>query len=277
MPSSSSSHTAQLVFVLLVGLLIALQAPATAQILDRVELRVGGETLDADSTVRVDEGGTLGTSIDFEDDLGLESETETFSIDLAFRLGKRHQIGFSQRTFDRTGERRLDDSVTFQGFTFPFGVDTESFLDLEMTGVSYTFWPLLGESGGLGISLGAYDTEIGVGITGSATVGGVFLTRTEEASESAPLPFVGLEFRFQPADRWRVRGQYRVLSIDDFDGWKGDLADGSVGVDLRVLPHLWVGAAYRTLEIDVSSEESGFTGAADLSFDGFGVYATVTF
>ena len=254
-----------------------LQSPAEAQVLDRIELRVGGESLDADSTVRLDDGGTLGTEIDFEDDLGLESETETFSVEVAFRLGQRHQIGFSQRTLDRTGARRLEHGVTFQGFTFPINVDTESYLDLEMTGVSYTFWPFLGESGGFGIALGAYDTEISAGITGSATIGGNLLTHTEEAAESAPLPFVGIEFRFAPADRWRVRGQVRVLSIDDFDGWEGDLADGMAGVDFQVLPHLWVGAAYRTLTLDVSSEESGLTGRADLDFSGFGAYATLTF
>ncbi|MDA8019082.1 MAG: hypothetical protein MPN21_16700 [Thermoanaerobaculia bacterium] len=259
------------------ALAMTLLTPVEAQVLDRFELRGGGETLDADSTVRVDDGATLGTSIDFEDDLGLEGETETFSIELAFRLGKRHQLGFSQRTLDRTGERRLDQSMTFQGFTFPFDVDTESHLDLEMTGVSYTFWPFLGQSGGFGIALGAYDTEIRAGITGRATVGGVQLSHTEEASESAPLPFVGVDFRFLPSNRWRIRGQYRVLSVDDFDGWEGDLTDGTVGLDFRLLSQLWIGAAYRTLEIDVSSEEAGFTGQADLDFSGFGVYGTLTF
>ena len=280
-PSSSHPFFSRLACVLAVPVLaVALFAssdPVSAQVLDRVELRVGGESLDADSTVRVDDGGSLGTSIDFETDLGLESETETFSAEVAFRLGKRHQLGFSQRTLDRTGARQLDQNVTFQGFTFPIQVNTESYLDLEMTGVSYTFWPFLGESGGLGIALGAYDTEIRAGITGSATLGGVPVSHTEEASESAPLPFAGIEFRFMPADRWRVRGQLRILSVDDFDGWEGDLTDGSLGVDVRLLPHLWIGAAYRTLEIDVASEESGFNGSADLSFDGFGVYATLTF
>lgn len=279
--SSSHPNSSRLACVLsvqlcIVGLWVGLQ-PASAEVVDRVELRVGGESLDADSTVRVDDGGSLGTSIDFEDDLGLETETETFSAEVTFRLGKRHQIGFSQRTLDRTGARQLDQNVTFQGFTFPIQVDTESYLDLEMTGVSYTFWPFLGESGGFGIALGAYDTEIRAGITGSATINGTFLTHTEEASESAPLPFAGIEFRFLPTDRWRVRGQVRVLSIDDFDRWEGDLTDGSLGVDVRLLPHLWVGAAYRTLEIDVAAAESGFNGSADLSFDGFGVYATLTF
>lgn len=279
--SSSHPHSSRLTLLLSVAafsaaLLIGL-SPASAEVLDRFELRVGGESLDADSTVRVDDGGTQGTNIDFESDLGLESETETFSVELAFRLGKRHQLGFSQRTFDRTGARQLDDSVTFQGFTFPVQVDTESFLDLEMTGVSYTFWPFLGESGGFGLAIGAYDTQISAGIMGSATVGGVLLTHTEEAAESAPLPFAGVEFRFQPADRWRVRGQYRILSIDDFDGWEGDLTDGSLGVDVWLAQHVWVGVAYRTLEIDVASQESGFNGSADLSFDGFGVYATLTF
>ena len=251
--------------------------PSAAQVLDRFELRVGGETLDADSMVRVDDGGALGTAIDFEDDLGLESDTETLSAEVAFRLGRRHQLGFSQRTLDRDGARQLDDSVTFQGFTFPIQLDTESYLDLEMTGVSYTFWPFLGESGGVGISIGAYDTEIRAGITGNATINGVFLTHTEEASESAPLPFAGIELRFMPTERWRVRGQLRVLSIDDFDGWEGDLTDGNLGVDFRLLSYLWVGVGYRTLDIDVASEASGFNGSADLSFDGFGAYATLTF
>lgn len=279
MSSTRSVRTLPFIPVFCLGLLASLCGVAQAQdpILDRFELRIGGEQLDAESTVRVDEGSVVGTSIDFEDDLGLEDDTESIAVEVAFRVGRRHQIGISRRSLDRTGTRRLDENVTFQGFTFPFGVDTESFLDLEMTGLSYTFWPLLGSSGGVGISLGAYQTDLDAGITGRATVGGVELSRTEEASESAPLPFLGVEVRLQPADRWRVLGRYRVLSIDDLDGWEGDLTDASAGVELQLLPHLWVGAAYRIYELDVQVDESSFSGAAELDFSGLGAYATLTF
>jgi hypothetical protein len=105
---------------------------------DRFAIKVGTFALrESDLTARIDSSrGVLGTVIDFEDNLNVESTTDVARLDGYYRFNPRHRIVFSYFKIEREGTTTLLEDVNFGDETFEAGIQVDTVYDTEIFKIS---------------------------------------------------------------------------------------------------------------------------------------------
>ncbi|MGI9206256.1 MAG: hypothetical protein ACR2Q3_19730, partial [Woeseiaceae bacterium] len=86
---------------------------------ERASISLGAFLTDRDTTGRVDsETLGLGTVIDAEDDLGLDSSDTVARLDAYYRFNTRHRIDFSVFDLSRDATGTIDRSIQFRDEIF---------------------------------------------------------------------------------------------------------------------------------------------------------------
>jgi hypothetical protein len=124
-----------------------------------------------DGNVKVDEAAIIGTTIDFEKDLGIEDENYP-SVEV-FLGGGRHHLALTYTNIEYSGRKMLTRDIIFGGETFTGLVDSS--IEYKMMDLLYQYDFLNLENVGAGFSLGVVfqikylDGEIGLKTTNLPT------------------------------------------------------------------------------------------------------------
>lgn len=265
--STSCSHAA-LAFALLIPSIAAAELPDWApkppprvsEDAIRAEVLVLGASFD--TQLRIDE--TLddpGTEISGEDDLGLDDSKVLVQGELTLLPGEHHLIRLSGMALRRSAQKILDRDIDFDDETYLAGERVDSELNLTMFGLTYGYRFVVRDRGELTGTFGIQVAEV--------EANAVVRSRVIRDAESgvAPIPFAGIEGRFDFSSRWSAEGRVQYLSaeIDDVDG---SILDARFALTWRKNPHLVFGLGYRTFEIEVDSRNEDTPGFVDMSLDG---------
>ena len=215
-----------------------------------------------DTQLRVDESLTnQGTQISAEDDLGLDDSKLLVQGELTLLPGERHLVRLSGMTTRRRAEKDIETVIEFDDEVYDIGERVNSELNLTMFGLTYGYRFLVKERGELTGTFGIQIAEV--------EANAVVRNRVVREAESgvAPLPFIGIEGRFDFSSRWsaEARLQYLTVDIEDVDG---SITDARFALTWRKNPHLVFGLGYRSFTIEVDSRDEGTPGFVDLSMDG---------
>ena len=215
-----------------------------------------------DTQLRVDESLTnQGTEISAEDDLGLDDSKLLVQGELTLLPGERHLVRLSGMTARRSAEKDIESVIEFDDEVYQIGERVNSELNLTMFGLTYGYRFLVKERGELTGTFGIQIAEV--------EANAVVRNRVVREAESgvAPLPFIGIEGRFDFSSRWsaEARLQYLTVDIEDVDG---SITDARFALTWRKNPHLVFGLGYRSFTIEVDSRDEGTPGFVDLSMDG---------
>ena len=126
---------------------VLLASPAFAQspsgtwngLSDRFQIDTGYFRISADTVLRYD--GPQGSGdIDFEKDLGVNQDANTFWLDATWRVGRRHQLklGYTRLVRDR-GDYTLQRDLTWGGQTYDAGLTATSSTGSDILGGYYRF------------------------------------------------------------------------------------------------------------------------------------------
>ena len=143
---------------------IADEAP-TAALPEKWMLRAGAYVVDgADTTVSINSDiGGLGTTIDYQRDLGGEDGDSIPRIDAYYRFNDRHRIDFTAFSISRKGERTLaiDIDIGDQNFFISETLQSEIDYTLYRLGYGYSFYhsPKTELTFTLGLNLTEYDLK----------------------------------------------------------------------------------------------------------------------
>ncbi len=152
-----------------------------------------------DTRVSVDASDTsLGTTIDFEQNLGM-SDTETLPvIGFSWRYAKKHQVNLAAFKLDRSGSAITPTNISIGDKTFPVELPIASFLDMSVINLTYSYSLVFDEKKELTFGAGLSIQDISFGL-----LGGVGLGLIEYASGlTAPLPTFNLRGRYAFTDKW---------------------------------------------------------------------------
>lgn len=215
-----------------------------------------------DTQLRIDESlDELGTEISAEDDLGLDDSKVLVQGELTLLPGDHHLVRLSGMAMRRSAQRILDRQIEFDDETYFAGERVDSELNLTMFGLTYGYRFLARERGELTGTFGIQVAEV--------EANAVVRSRVVRDAESgvAPLPFVGIEGRFDFSSRWSAEGrlQYLSVEVEDVDG---SILDARFALTWRKNPHLVFGLGYRTFEVEVDSRNEDTPGFVDLRMDG---------
>lgn len=272
----ASSIVRSLIVWLTAALAVCLYAPppAAAQsqdyqerwVLDKYSLGFSGRFNSLDTKLRVDsELLGVGTEVDAEDFLGLDTDDNNYDITAELRFARKHRLAGSYSNFNRDQSREIDREIQVGETVFPVDALVRTELDIQTISFSYRYYPWLEENWALGFGLGFrwYDFALEAGVND--------LDLLESADISAPMPFVGADFRYAVTSRVRASA-----AVGYFDVELGDLAGSQIlaegSAEYLILPYLTAGAGVDLGQLDVDFDGDNWDGAADSDIIGLRLF-----
>jgi hypothetical protein len=226
----------------------------------RAEVSLFGAAFD--TQLRIDPTATIqGTRVSAEDDLGLDDAQYLILGELTLLPGDHHLVRLSGLNARRSAQKILDRGIVFEDDVYFRGELVDSELNLTMFGLTYGYRFIASERAELAASFGIQVAEVEANV--------VVRSRVVRDSESgvAPLPLIGLEGRFDFTERWsaEARVQYLTANIEDVDG---SIMDARASIAWRTNPHFVVGLGYRSLSIDIDSQNESTPGFVEMKISG---------
>jgi hypothetical protein len=203
----------------------------------------------------------LGTLIDAEDDLGLDSSSTVARLDGYYRFQPRHRIDFAIFDLSRSATATIDEAIQFGDEIFDINSTISAEFDLTIYKVAYTYSLLMRDDGYLGVTGGLYTLDTGISLRESNT--GQF----EAGDFTAPLPVVGLRGNYEVTPRLMLRSSAELFAIE-YDNVDGSLVDFYIGLDYYFRDKFALGLGYNRVSMDVDADSSDFNGSLDWSYDG---------
>lgn len=244
-------------------------------------VRGGALIVDLSSDVRIDSSvGTINTSIDLEDILGLDSRTTTYFVDGTWRLSRRNQIQVDYEKINRDiAHDILNQTITFHDTTFSANAAVDTFFDSSYLSVFYGFAFVANPRLEAGVSIGATLLRLHTGIGLSASTSGsssVSRDLSEDVKWDVPVPLPGVFVNIRPHPRVTISGSTRVLKVTIND-ISASMVEAKGGADVHLVGPLGVGGAYYYNRLSADRENSSTNGHITYSFSGPQVYAVLSF
>ena len=187
---------------------------------ERVRLSLGVVRLSTTTGIRLNGSqGLSGTSLQAENDFGLDRSDFEPKFQAMVRVHERHRLRFDYFTLDRTGNRTLLSPIVFRNVILQVGDPVETNLSMRSLGITYEYSFIHREKFELAATFGINDTDI------SARTRVFTQTRhvNQTVDAAGPLPTFGLDSTYVLSKRFYIdaRAQYFKLSVDHLTGSLG--------------------------------------------------------
>lgn len=236
----------------------------------RFNFRLGAYFASADTEVRLDAtDGSIGTVVDFEDDLDLDDDEVMALIGFDWRFAQMHRLELEYFELDRGGFQTLSGNIEYGDTLFPFESEVSSFFNTDIFRVGYSYSFFQDQTRELAVGVGFHITDLAAGISDEED-------SSEFSDVTAPLPVLGIEGGWAFAPKWVLYGRLQIfrLEVGDFDGSIDHLA---IRLEHQTFRHVGFGLGYDYFELDVDIDDSDWRGFANYQFDGPTVYVKATF
>jgi len=264
--------------VLVAALVLPLPALAADNIVKELEVDPFNLSIGAyfvtrtNGNIRLDRSAglvTIGTSIDWERDLGGETSMTVPRIDGYYRFAPKHSVDFSWYKIERNGTIATQRDIDFGNVFYPVGTSLTSRLDTETAKVAYTYSFYRNNEIETSISAGLHVTQLEAMLQGSG--GGA----AESSSVTAPLPVFGFRLDYAFTPKWWLRTKYELFFLDSVDAYQGALTDFTISVEHRTFQHVGFGFGLNRSSLDVEVEDPDKRGAFSSVLNGLMLYVTV--
>ncbi len=254
-----------LFWLALSGAVVA-QTEGDSNLIDDFSVKLAGRSSTLDTKIQVDSQiFGVGTIIDVERDLGLSDSEDGLGLGLDWRISRRNQVGLDWAVYKRSRSKSLEHDLQIGDFEYPVGIDLRTDIEIETITARYTYFfvdgPRTAFGAGLGIRWYSFDV-----VTGTD-----FLGLDQQAHVSGPVPFVGIDFRWSIAKKWRFLSNlgYFDIEIDDISG--GQLL-GTAAVEFLPIENLGVGLGFDLGQLDADLDGDRWKGSVDSDIQGLLLY-----
>lgn len=239
---------------------------------DKWMIRAGAYVVDgADTQISLNSDVGLGTSIDYQRDLGGEDGDTIPRIDAYYRFNMRHRIDFTAFNITRAGERTLALDLTIGDENFSASETIRSEIDYTIykLGYNYSFYhsPKVELSISAGLNITSYDLKF------SDSTG----AKVETADVSVPLPMFGLRMGYAITPKWNVRYVSEAFFIEIDDALRGALLNYELSTEYRLFKHFALGVGLARIGLDVDVNDDNWRGSISDGYRGYNVFGTLYF
>jgi hypothetical protein len=284
-----SRNRASIFIGLLCGVLMgAAPVPAQAQhkyepLFDKFNLQIEGSWVDVSTDIRLDsEALGKGTTLNFENDLGLAADKTIPTLAFQWQIAKRHRLGIRWQDIDRSSSAQTLKEIQWGDEIIPVDAQVGLGFDISQTFLDYAYYPWVKEDWAAGFGLGIrwmrLQATLVWQIEGRETGGG-----SSDVKGSGPLPYLYFEYRRMFSDNWRFLTGLGWLgvSIGDIDGtqWVG-----KVSIEYLAGNRWSFGAAGNIATVDVdwvgledAEGQPVYTGAINMDIWDISVFMRVRF
>ncbi len=255
---------------------LPLAAQAALPALDRVSVTLALAVPDSNTTIFFD--STVGNEpVDFEKDLGLQSNNVVASFGGTWRPWDNHQFSLTYYNSSGDNTKSLADPIEWNGVEYDGTVRLKT--DMDSFDASYIWWVKNEETWALGPRIGlnyiAFESEIDLLIDadGNPVVDGSYRS---EGNTDIPAPTIGAAWRWVPAEDWRIHvdAGYISATVGDFDG-SATVVSG--GVEWFPWENWGFSMNVTRLDIDVDTDQIDFNGDVSLTQSNYSLGVTYRF
>ena len=245
---------------------------------DRFAIGVDAFFPNLDTRVRVDASdGTTGTTIDFEQNLGM-SDTETLpGFQASWRFAKKHQLVLDIFELNRSGSAISATNIRIGDKVFDVDLPISSFFDMSVTSIGYSYSIVFDERKELAISAGLSRQDIKFGLMGNSNLGII----EAESGITAPVPSFGLNGGYAFTDKWigtlGVGVFSFALSVSDEDELSGEVLNGFASIQHNTFEHVHFGLSYNYYRIQVDWAENSKVKSIGYEYHGPMITVTAAF
>jgi len=216
----------------------------------------------------------INDEIHFDEEVRLDSADNTFSAEFAWRFrGKWSIVGQYFKSTD-TARAVLEEDIEWGDVVFGAGSSAAVGSEFSLTRIFFGRQLDTSRSHDVGIGGGIHWLEIGSFIEGEILVNGTPAGARRSVSEGAPLPNIGVWYKYSISPRWALRTRFDLLSANIGD-YEGLLVNAGLGLNYQAFEHVGIGLSYNYFELDVKINKSGWRGNIETTYDGLYVYASV--
>jgi hypothetical protein len=243
--------------------------PLHPALTDKFFFGIGAYLVSSTTEARLDSPSGIGTSVGFEELLGLDNTSVVPQGLARWRMSDRWRLELEYFQVNRSNSRALTQDVTWGDETFLTGTTVTADFDVSVARLSagYSFFKTPDKE--IGVALGFHVTTFKAELSSS---GG-----NEDAGKVlAPLPVLSMYGQVALTEIWALSGRLDAFKLS-YDPYQGHIY--SLGVDAICQPwrHVGFGLGFRTLEMEASAEGSDWTGAIRTNYTGPIVFLSVTF
>ena len=213
-----------------------------------------------DGTVKVDEASIIGTTIDFDKDLGIEDENYP-SVEV-FVGGGNHHLSFTYTDIDYSGRKTLTREINFRGQIYHESDTVTSSIQYKMMDLLYQYDFLNLENVLGGVSLGGVfqvkylDGDVSLKTTGI----------DEKEDFTIPIPMIGLNLHIGILAQI-LQARLRATAISYSESTIYELM---CDISWTPFPLVDIHGGYRTFVIDIDEDDLTF------DYDMSGPYVALT-
>ncbi len=268
-----------IVTIITVLVLASSSAPAFAQkgayepLFDTFNFRIEGSFVSTHTEIRFDSKELgLGTTLSFEDDLGLDGTKITPSLSFEWQLGRRHRLGIRWQEVGRNSTAQALTEIEWDGEIIPIDANIDLLYDYETYALDYTYYPWIKERWAAGFGFGLRTLSILAVIT----VDGELVGESGGADFTAPLPYINFEYRRMLSAKWRLKAGlgYFYLAIGDYSGWQGIVR---LSIENNTFKNVGFGAALNGSTVVADADNDDFFGRVEIGINDISLFIRVRF
>lgn len=262
-------RTPLLAWALLLAPVSALAAEPLPPV-DRAYLSIGHYRSANDLTGRWDAAdGSLGTRFGFQRDLGFDDAHQALHWNAGLAIGgeRRHKLEFFGYGYDDTSQRSIERSLQIGDEVYPIHASLAGNLDVDIQGLSYTWFFLQGGRQAMGFGLGAVRYDLGLGLVASLQVQDESVTVRQRLREHAWAPLLRFEYvrSLSPHWRWGVAAAYVTKPGGEITG---EAIDAQARLEWFPWKHAGLSLRYNHNSVDLDFRRRRYDGGLDLETRG---------
>ncbi|MNF24836.1 hypothetical protein D3C85_365990 [compost metagenome] len=218
--------------------------------------------------------GSIGTSIDLEDDLGFTESTASFLASFEWRVSRRSRFNLEYFYLNRDATKTIDKDIEFGDEVYPVDARVSAFFDTQIIRFAYSYAILSKPKYEAGLLLGAHVLMGDMGLKVEAN--GQTAEVKDDFDFTAPLPDVGIWGEFVISKRFGAYANVNYLSakVDNVDG---SIISYNVSVLYNVYKNFNLTAGYTGLSFDLDVEKENRNGYIKWGYNGPAITASYNF
>ena len=164
---------------------------------DRFAVSIGSFIIDNETKFRLSPDIGIGTTINLENDLQVDSSQSELRIDAHYRFAARHRLGFSYVDLSRDGVATTQRPLFIGNEIYLPGTQINSDWGFEIAKIAYTYSFYQNPTTELGFTAGLFGINFDVDIVSEDG-------RREGEDELLPLPVIGIKALHRLAEKWTL-------------------------------------------------------------------------
>lgn len=241
------------------------------ELFDRFNLKLEASWVRLNTEMRIDSKSLgEGTTLSFEDDLGLDDDAAVPSAAFEWQFRQKHRLALRWQDVDRGSTTQVLEEIRIGDEIIPVDAVLGVAFDIETWAVDYTYYPWVEARWAAGIGFGFRVMDLRAVFIANG------LEVEADGSVTAPLPYVNFEYRRVLGEKWRMRTGlgWLAVEIQDIKGWQ---VIGRFSIEHQTFANAGFGFGLNYSTVGAEANGREFRGAVDMDIHDGSLYVRFHF